>query len=103
MGGVWAFFTSGDWLVLTSHAINGDLRRRQKMRDPKTAREIAGIAQCVLAFKAQISLSTVFRCEKDGEYPKNALVKRRYLAALGPAALLPNEEASHVETTENQA
>lgn len=72
------------------------------MRDPRTAREMVGISQFDLAIKAQVSLSTVCRVEKTGEYPRNALVKRRYLTALGPAALLPQEVPNVAETTENQ-
>ncbi len=71
------------------------------MRDPKTARELAGISQFDLAIKAQVSLSTVCRAERFGQYPRNALVKSRYLAALGPMALLPQECSNATQAPQN--
>lgn len=51
--------------------------------DPRAAREAAGLRREDLAVKAQVSLNTVATCEQKRRWPKQTLVRQRYLAALG--------------------
>lgn len=53
---------------------------------PKAARQsIPGMRQVDLASKAGVSIQTVIRAEKSGNYPRSLPIRRAYLAALGLA------------------
>jgi hypothetical protein len=54
----------------------------KQIPDPGEARKAARLTMAELAAKASCDVSTVFRCEKSKEYPRNVRKRRAYLAAL---------------------
>lgn len=56
---------------------------KKALVQPKQARESAGLTPMQLATKAQVSLATVYNCERRKGYPKHRAQRAAYLAALG--------------------
>jgi predicted transcriptional regulator len=59
--------------------------QKHKIPSPRKAREDSGLTWRALAAKAQVSQSTIKRCEDAGEYPRHPAIRASYLAALGLA------------------
>lgn len=55
----------------------------EPLPDPRKARKEKGVRREELAVTAGVSLSLVAACEQKGMWPKQLLVRARYLAALG--------------------
>lgn len=58
-------------------------KQKTSIPHPKRARESAGLRQVDVASKSGLSLQTVIRAEKSGQYPRSIPNRRAYLIALG--------------------
>ena len=57
--------------------------QKQTLPPPRKAREQSGLTWRALAIKAQVSQSTIKRCEDSGKYPRHPAIRATYLLALG--------------------
>lgn len=54
----------------------------EPLNEPLAARIAAGMTQPELSFKARVSMSTIVRCEREGQWPHNPSVRKQYMRAL---------------------